>query len=174
MPDQWAAETAVTIVAPVHDWQAVERLRAVAHRFRTITVHNDYTHGTLDRVLNGVGLGVVPPLWEDNLPQVPMEMVSHGIPILTSDRGGAREIAGQPGFTFRARDYQDVVLRLRAVATGRIPLARFWEKPTRLLSMEQHVAELESFYALRSGAAPERRSVAVRTPLTPRPSAAGR
>lgn len=98
-------------------------------------------------MLAGINLGVVPPLWEDNLPQVALEMVSRGIPILTSDRGGAHEIAGQPDFTFRAGNWQDFILRLRAIATGRVKLAQFWEKPLRLLSMQEHVAELESFYS---------------------------
>ena len=147
LPDHWAAETSVTIAAPITDWQAVERLRAIAHRFRSIQVHDGYTHASLDRVLAGVNLGVVPPLWEDNLPQVALEMVSRGIPILASDRGGAQEIAGQPDFTFRAGNWQDFILRLRAIATGRIKLAQFWEKPLRLLSMQEHVAELEVFYS---------------------------
>lgn len=147
LPEYWAEETSVTIAAPIADGHAVERLRAIAHRFRSIIIYNGYTHASLDRVLDGVNLGVVPPLWEDNLPQVAMEMVSRGIPILTSDRGGAQEIAGQPDFTFRAGDWQDFILRLRAIATGRVPLARFWETPPRLLSMEEHVAELETLYA---------------------------
>jgi hypothetical protein len=48
----------------------------MAHRFRAITLHDGYTHAGLDRVLEGVQLGIVPPIWEDNLPQVAIEMVS--------------------------------------------------------------------------------------------------
>ncbi len=81
-----------------------------------------------------------------------MEMVSCGIPILTSDRGGAREIANQPDFTFHAGDWQDFVTRLRAIATGRVPLARFWETQPLLLSMGEHVAELNA--STRTGAGP--------------------
>jgi glycosyltransferase involved in cell wall biosynthesis len=142
LPESWSSRLRVTIAAPVHDHNAVECLKAIAYRFRAITVHDGYTHATLDRVLCGVELGIVPPLWEDNLPQVAIEMVARGIPILTSDRGGAREIARQEGFTFAAGSVEAFRHRLHDIMTGRLPLAQFWDGPIRLLSMQEHLQDL--------------------------------
>ena len=136
----------VTIAAPVTDGRAVERLRAMAHRFRAVTLHDGYTHATLDAVLAGVNLGVVPPLWEDNLPQVAIELVSRGIPILTSSRGGAGEIARNPEFSFAAGSHRALCRRLAEIADGRLPLARFWDHAPRLVSMDEHVDELMRHY----------------------------
>lgn len=152
LPDRVAARTSVTVAAPIIDAGAVERLKAMAHRFRAITLHDGYTQRTLDKVLAGVNLGVVPVLWEDNLPQVAIEMVARGIPILTSSRGGAREIADNDAFTFTAGSESDFCRRLDAVASGRLPLARFWDNEPRILSMDDHLADLLTHYAVRQPA----------------------
>jgi glycosyltransferase involved in cell wall biosynthesis len=146
MPDSWTQRLALTIAAPLHDGGSVEWLRSMAHRFRAITLHDGYTHAGLDRVLEGVQLGIVPPMWEDNLPQVAIEMVSRGIPLLTSDRGGASEIARQPAFTFRAGSIESFHARLHDIMTRRVPLAKFWENEVRLFSMEDHLRELMTHY----------------------------
>jgi glycosyltransferase involved in cell wall biosynthesis len=148
LPESMARALSVTIAAPIHDGSVVERLRGMAHRFHVITLHDGYTHATLDRVLAGVELGIVPPLWEDNLPQVAIEMVARGIPILTADRGGAREIAGRPDFTFAAGSTEDFRRKLGAILSGQVPLARFWNGPIGILTMEEHLRALMAQYAL--------------------------
>ena len=147
LPDTWTSRIDLTIAAPLHDGGSVEWLRSLGHRFRSITLHDGYTHAALDRILDGVHLGIVPPLWEDNLPQVAIEIVSRGIPILTSDRGGAAEIARQPAFTFRAGSIESFHARLHDILTGRVPLARFWEGGVHLISMEEHLRDLMAHYA---------------------------
>jgi glycosyltransferase involved in cell wall biosynthesis len=146
IPDHVARNMSVTIAAPLHDWGAVSRLKGVAHRFHEITVHDGYTHATLDDVLAGVNLGIVPVLWEDNLPQVAIEMVSRGIPILTSDRGGAQEIADNPNFTFKAGSARSLCSKLEEIATGDLPLSNFWTRGPRIISIEDHVDDLLSYY----------------------------
>ncbi len=73
-------------------------------------------------------------------------MVSRGIPLLTSDRGGASEIARQPAFTFRAGSIESFHARLHDIMTRRVPLAKFWENEVRLFSMEDHLRELMTHY----------------------------
>jgi hypothetical protein len=50
--------------------------------------------------MKNVNLGIVPPQWEDNLPQVTIEMIANGIPALTSNKGGAHELNSHPKFVF--------------------------------------------------------------------------
>jgi glycosyltransferase involved in cell wall biosynthesis len=154
MPESWTQRLALTVAAPLHDHGSVEWLRSMAHRFRAITLHDGYTHAALDRILEGVHLGIVPPLWEDNLPQVAIEMVSRGVPILTSDRGGASEIARQPAFTFRAGSIESFHQKLHDILTRRVALARFWDNGVHLLSMEEHLEELMRHYAPQAPALP--------------------
>lgn len=158
LPDSLARRLSVTVAARIWDYGALWRLEAMAHRFRDIIVHDGFTHATLDDVLRGVNLGVVPVLWEDNLPQVAIELVSRGIPTLTSDRGGAQEIAQQEAFTFPAGSHEAFARKLWEIMSGRIPLAQFWEGETRIVSMEQHLDDLMMHYA---PAAAGRREMAV-------------
>lgn len=152
LSDEVAARLSLTVAAPVHDNGAVPRLRGMSHRFRAITVFDGYTHKTLDAVLAGVNLGVVPVLWEDNLPQVAIEMVSRGIPLLVADRGGASEIADNPAFVFRSGSEDAFRARLGALIEGTVPLGEFWRHEPRLFSMAQHVDDLMRHYEPAAGA----------------------
>jgi len=89
----------------------------------------------------------VPVLWEDNLPQVSIELVCRGIPVLTSDRGGAREIASNKLFVFKSGSTESFISKLSAIVDGKIHLSDFWAQPMRIYSMEHHLAELMSHYA---------------------------
>ncbi len=128
---------------------AYQRLMAISPRFAGFHYYDGYSHAELDTILAGVNLGLVPPLWEDNLPQVAIELVSRGVPILTSDRGGAQEIAAEASFTFRTDSPRDLPERLAALARKEIVLASFWSNPIRIYSLEEHVQDLERYYAAR-------------------------
>lgn len=144
--EEWAKHVSLTIAAPIWDQKVVGRLRAMAYKFRDIRIFDGYSHKTLDRILEGVNLGVVPVLWEDNLPQVAIEMAARGIPLLTSDRGGAQEIGSNPDFIFRSGSKRDFCRKLQRLISGEVPLGTFWEHPTTIRSMEDHLAELMRFY----------------------------
>lgn len=148
MPDVFARNIAITVAAKKkEDLAAYERLVRIARRFANFRYFDGFTHRSLDTVLQGVNLGIVPPIWEDNLPQVAIEMVSRGVPVLTSDRGGAQEIADHPDFKFKAGSADALLERIEAFSAGHIPLARFWERQTQIFSMEEHVEDLMQYYA---------------------------
>lgn len=147
LPAELASRMELTLAASVKDAPTQARIEALRGRFKSVIHHDGFTHATLDRVIAPVNLGIVPVLWEDNLPQVAIEMVSRGIPILTSDRGGAGEIADNAQFSFTAGSTASLQERLQAIVDGRLSLAAFWSNPPRLYSMEEHVAELMPFYA---------------------------
>jgi glycosyltransferase involved in cell wall biosynthesis len=115
MPAGLARRLRLVFAAKVSDAHAYSRIKRMAHRFDAVTFYAGYTHAQLPRILSGVDLGVVPVLWEDNLPQVAIECVASGVPILTSDRGGARELLDCPGLVFKAGSRADFCARLRAV-----------------------------------------------------------
>lgn len=147
MPDELARRIGLTIAGPTQDPGAVERLRAIAYRFRDVRVYDGYAHGSLPAILEGVHLGVVPVLWEDNLPQVAVEFVCHGVPVLTSDLGGAREIAGKAAFVFRAGSTAEFYDRVRAFVDHPSRLADFWDGPLNLRSVPEHFDELLALYS---------------------------
>ena len=58
----------------------------------------------IDAIISQMDVGLVPVMWEDNLPQVAIEMHARHVPLLTSDLGGAQELANFPEMVFKAGD----------------------------------------------------------------------
>ncbi len=118
---------------------AFDRLRP---RFASLTWHDGYRRHEMDRMLSEVDFGIVPVLWEDNLPQVAIEMHSRHIPLLTSHRGGASELGRCPGMVFRAGDIDDLHRRLAQILNGDVDLEGYWAGAMPPVSMDQHLADL--------------------------------
>lgn len=106
-----------------------------------------YTHAELPDLLADVDLGIIPVLWEDNLPQVAFEFVCNGVPIMTSDRGGAQELVGQQSLVFRSGDKQHFGGVLSAIAHDPKVLRDFWDNERLpIYSWSQHWSALETIY----------------------------
>ncbi len=82
----------------------------------------------LHNILTGVNLGVIPALWEDNLPQVAIEMVAFGVPILSSSAGGASELTRSDAFRFNVGDTEDFLKKIYAIVDQEVSLDEFWKK----------------------------------------------
>ncbi len=136
----------IELVIAARDTGALRDLEKLSLRFASVTHFDGYTHDTLDEVLDGVDLGIVPPIWEDNLPQVAIEIVSRRIPILTSDTGGAQELGNNPDFVFKSGSRAALISRLTDVVEGRLNLAGFWKAHRKPVSMQAHVEDLIARY----------------------------
>jgi glycosyltransferase involved in cell wall biosynthesis len=146
VPADVAAGITVTIAARNTFPERRARMERVGARYKGLRYFDGYTHANLGTVLSGVNLGLIPVLWEDNLPQTAIELVSRGIPILTSDRGGAQEIAENRSFIFEAGNHDDMVDRLCRISRREIGLEAFWQSEMRVFSMDEHVADLMLYY----------------------------
>lgn len=131
----------------VKDPMVDKRLRALERHLGALEHIDGYAHADLPAILKDVDLGVVPVLWEDNLPQVALEIMSHGVPILTADRGGAQELAGNPDFTFAAGSTRAFAEAVRRLQTGEVALGSFWDHAMGLRSMADHLDELMALYS---------------------------
>ena len=64
------------------------RLSALSSKLSGLTVREGYSHKELGELLGDVDLGVVPHLWEDCYPQVAVEFVCNGVPVIISKSRG--------------------------------------------------------------------------------------
>ena len=128
------------------DADAMGRLAALRPRLAALDWQDGYRHDGLDALLGGVDVGLVPPLWADNLPQVAIEMHSRHIPLLCSDMGGARELAGCDAMVFAAGDAAALRARLAALVAGEVDMDAYWRGARAPVGMAQHMAELERTY----------------------------
>jgi glycosyltransferase involved in cell wall biosynthesis len=134
------------ICARIVDGAAMERIGALSDNFASVRFADGYAHDDLDALLADVDLGVIPVLWEDNLPQVAIEMHARHIPLLTSDLGGARELGRCPDLVFAADDPDSFADRIAAVLEGEIDLHGYWESAMSPYSMDDHVSQLMQVY----------------------------
>ena len=131
----------VLAVANLHD----KNIKKLKH-FNKIIVYKGYTHENLKDILKDVNLGVVPVLWEDNLPQVAIEMVALGVPILCSDFGGASELCNSNLFKFNGVNENNFIDKLTNLINSPELLNKYWENHPNLTTMENHIKNLYHEY----------------------------
>lgn len=147
LPADLAARLRVVVAARRGDGEVMNRIEALRLRLPGLVHIDGYSHDTLDEVLKDVDVGVIPVLWEDNLPQVAIEMHARHIPLLTSDMGGAQELANSPDMVFAAGDVQAFADRIRALLEGEIDFDAYWKRAQVPQTMAPHLEELKQIYA---------------------------
>jgi glycosyltransferase involved in cell wall biosynthesis len=155
MPDRLASRLQLVFATRLWDARVYAKIRRLAHRFDGVTLFDGYTHAHLPGILADVDLGVVPVLWEDNLPQVAIECVASGVPVLTSDRGGARELLDCPALVFKAGSIPDFHARLSRLLDEPEQLGAAVAQCRILRTPEEHYEQLRAEVYLGSAAATE-------------------
>lgn len=125
-----------------------ETIRRRLKAFHHVEIIHGYNHGDLNGILRGVNLGIIPVLWEDNLPQVAIEMVAFGVPILCSDAGGASELCKSKNFKFKAGDTEDFLEKLYTILDKKVNLEEFWVNHDGLCTNQKHYKQIEDIYEL--------------------------
>lgn len=146
LPPEHAACLHLTIAARRGDASDMARLDLLRPRLGGFVWQNGYQHDELDTLLADIDCGIVPPLWEDNLPQVALELHARHIPILTSDRGGAQELGGTQALTFRAGDRQDLHALIARLLRGEVALGEYWAQARVPKDMACHAEDLAAIY----------------------------
>lgn len=118
-------------------------------KFASVVYLDGYTHDNLKDILRGKHLGVIPVVWEDNLPQVSIEITSFGVPILASDLGGASELCESKNFRFKGGDINDFQRKLTNLVMHRERLSEFWKYYKKPKTMKNHLEELYEYYDIK-------------------------
>ncbi|MBR1598071.1 MAG: glycosyltransferase [Lachnospiraceae bacterium] len=150
IPKKMAEKLFVTVVARANEetCRRAEEILNIPGRYEGSIYLNGYEdEDELEKILSAQDLGIIPVLWEDNLPRVAMEQFAAGIPLLTSDLGGAKELGGDnPDFVFRAGDIEDFIEKLRNIMEHRELLGKYFEQAIKLKTMDEHLKELMEIY----------------------------
>lgn len=146
LPDDMLARLRLTLAARRGAPETVQAMQALKPRVAALHHVDGYGHDQLDALLDGVGLGLVPVMWEDNLPQVAIEMHARHIPLLTSDMGGARELGNFPPLVFRAGDKADFAAALQRVLSGQVSPDAYWRAARPPVDMAAHMETLAQVY----------------------------
>lgn len=117
-------------------------------KFHSVEIKRGYMHHELKSLLNDVDLGIVPVLWEDNLPQIAIEMVAMNVPILCSSYGGASELCASDQFKFNGGDANDLKKHILYFFNNPNRLNDFWKYNKHLVTMHDHLGEIMKHYGL--------------------------
>lgn len=146
LPEKISKRIAVVIAARYDDMNAVTRLKQLTNKFASIELYNGYTHNQIPQIIKGVHLGIVPVLWENNLPQVAIEFKAMGIPVLASDLGGASELSASTHFIFKNGNYRDFADKLNEIIKCPAILDDYWDRQMKLKDMGTHLYDLLQIY----------------------------
>ncbi len=146
LPPPVARRIHLTVAARRGDADAMAALAALRPRLAAVTHVDGYDHDMLDTLLADVDLAAVPVIWEDNLPQVAIEMHARHIPLLTSDRGGAQELGRCPDLVFGADDAASFHRVLTRILDGTLTPSYYWRNAMAPTSLPDHVNALLDIY----------------------------
>lgn len=124
----------------------VSRIEMLKDKLLQVEYHDGYRHEDLKEILKEVNLGVVPVIWEDNLPQVAIEYIANGVPVLCSNLGGAQELCPMNDFIFEANNKRDFINKLTNILNNKELLRMYFDNNIKLTTMEQHMEELLKYY----------------------------
>lgn len=150
LPDSTTKKTDVILAAKCETKEAYleysNKIRPLTDRFHSFSFQNGYTKSEQAELLSKLSLGIVPVQWEDNLPQVAIEYVAHGIPILSSDYGGTKELCTNDDFVFNGSSVASLVEKLIDFVEYPEKLDTFWTSAPQLITMNEHILKLKHHY----------------------------
>ena len=146
LPDETLARLDLLVAALGGDDQMHRRLQALGKRMARLTLQAGYKPDQMDTLLADRDLAIVPPVWEDNLPQVALESHCRHVPLLTGDRGGAQELSGAAAFIFKAGDVADFGRRLTDILNGQVDMDAYWAGALAPRSVSAHIDEILTLY----------------------------
>lgn len=114
--------------------------------FRSVKVIQGYTHGDLPLIFKDCNLSLVPVLWEDNLPQIAIESVAYGVPVLASTAGGASELCGSELFKFEGGNAEELNSKIIHFLENPDDLGEYWKNHNGLVTMQMHWDDLRKYY----------------------------
>lgn len=128
------------------DPSALDRLMRLRPKLKSLTHYNGYTHDQLDEILKPGSIGILCHLWEETGPLTAWEMHCRRIPFLTSDLGGAPEIAGCEKMVYPHENIQECIERIRMILDGEITHEEYWKNSITPITVEEHCKELLGYY----------------------------
>lgn len=128
------------------DIEKLEKLKLLEKKLGKVIHYDGYTHDDFKSIMDNTDLGLVPVIWEDNLPQVSIEFIANGVPILCSDFGGAQENVHNKNYVFKGNNIKDFIKKLTNIIKCKEILNTFDFNSVNLISMQDHIDKLQTIY----------------------------
>ena len=114
-----------------------------------VKIKGSYKPSNLPQILNHIDLGIVLPIWEDNGPQVVMELINNGIPVFATKVGGIPDFVKHlsTGFLFHPDSDIEINSAIKWLqGLTNVDINRLMANISPLKSNESHSNELIKIY----------------------------
>ncbi len=146
LPESLSEKLEIVIASRIAPGDGYARIQKLKPKFKKLIFHNGYTHDNLKEILEGVHVGIVPVLWEDNLPQVAIEFKALGIPVLASKLGGASELSSSEFFSFDVDNPESFTEKIEKIVEDKSCLNDYWKQQNKLITIPGHIQRLMEYY----------------------------
>lgn len=113
-----------------------------------LVMHGSYSPNQMPEIMREADLGLVLPIWEDNGPQVAMEFINYGIPVLGTRMGGipdfVKEGYGRLFDPYNDDEVKEVIQWLNVLTRDTID--SFAKNLRPLISPEEHAEKIRTLY----------------------------
>lgn len=135
-------------VLKIHFYGRCSKKSARMLKKHNIENHGSYKQTELKEILASMDMGVMTPIWEDNGPQVVMEMINNHLPVFATKMGGIPDfVNNENGFLFdpfSAEGRMSAVNFLNSLTHEKI--AEMKQNIYRLLTPQEHYEQLMHVY----------------------------
>jgi glycosyltransferase involved in cell wall biosynthesis len=122
----------------------------VVEKSAILSYEGVYKQNELSCILNGIDLGLVLPVWEDNAPQVVFEFINNGIPVVGTLMGGVPDFIEDNKNGFLIEPNIDSILSLAKKMNSenfKASLEKLFMNIIPTKSVQQHNAEMIEIYS---------------------------
>lgn len=124
----------------------IDRLNGMAEYFASVEYKDGYSKDEQAHLLERIDCSTVPVCWEDNLPQVSIETIAAGVPILVSQYGGAKELLTDEWFAFNSEE--EFCRKMIELVRNPKRLESFFKIQPHLQLMDEHINYLLKLYGV--------------------------
>ena len=125
----------------------IQRIKKLGDKLYSAEHYDGYNHDELPDIMKSIDLGIVPVIWEDNLPQVAIEFAAYGVPVLTSNLGGAQELSRCEDFRFEAGNTKDLIAKLEKIVNDSSLPDKYFAEAMKLVTVKEHIDALLDYYS---------------------------
>ncbi len=123
-------------------------LEPLSRRVALLLTQDGYRYKDIPQILKKMDVGIVPPIWWDNAPQVVFEMLALNVPVIGANIGGIPDFVrhGENGLLFEPGDSHDLTTQLTTIITRPTLVEKLKQGITPMKTIAEHAEELDKFY----------------------------
>ncbi len=131
-----------------HETEYQDRVKKLAGEDSNVVLKGQYDFNDVENILKNIDIVIVPSIWYENAPLTITTSLAYGIPVITSDIGGMKELInnGENGLTFKVGDPLDLSDKINMIAENPEIITKFKRNIKYPIRIEEEAFNTELVY----------------------------